>query len=213
MISIDGHDVAIGMTTCPREESYIEESIHALVDSGWGFPLIYNDYKKRGDWWGFTRVLSLLASAYPNAGSYLVLQDDVVPCCKANELEIGDILATCGICSLFTTSKDNGKWVKSRCGNILDMDIDEPQKRAFSCDGGIAYIVSERFARIILETAHTKWTPTSQRIGEICHDSGVEYCLTAKNYFEHIGEKSSLHPEIPHYRWDVSAAGEFRKRN
>jgi hypothetical protein len=219
-MNIDGKEVVVGMTTCPRDGvSYIEESIASLTRNRWGFPLIYDDKNKRGDWWGFLKVVKLLLEAYPAADRLVVVQDDVVACGTPLDLvKLGTF--DCDLLSLFTTSSSPEKWCDSvirHCHtnkpsvDTMRMKIGTKEDRLFACDGGIAYSMSRQFAGELLEVATVKWTPTPQRLGEECDILGYGYHLSTRNLFEHIGEESSLHPDKPGYKWDISKSTPYRK--
>jgi hypothetical protein len=218
MIRINGKDVAVGMTTCPRSESYIQESINSLIDNGWGVPLVYSDDDMRGDFWGFLQVGRLLLNAYPLADGYIILQDDIVACMKPvcpgiSKLPITDF----GLVSLFTMHPDLESATASRhraAGrpvSLHEMKISTPRERANNCNGGIAYYVERSFLNGLLLLPHAKYTPTPSVLGEICNEFGSEYLVSPVNIFEHTGEISSLHPDKPEYRWDVTNATQFRK--
>lgn len=219
MLRINGKDVAVGMTTCPRSESYIQESINSLIDNGWGVPLVYSDDDMRGDFWGFLQVAKLLLSAYPLADGYIILQDDVVACMKPDGFEIRNVPVTdFHMVSLFTmhanlNDASERTWLSTgRRASLHEMKISTPKERANNCNGGIAYYAEKKFLEGLTLLAHTKYTPTPSVLGEICNKYNNTYLVSPVNIFEHIGEKSSLHPDKPHYKWDVSKAEGYRRK-
>lgn len=218
MIRINGKDVAVGMTTCPRSESYIQESINSLIDKGWGVPLVYSDDDMRGDFWGFLQVGRLLLSAYPLADGYIILQDDVVACMRPDDSKArSNPITGFALVSLFTMHPDldsatiSKRGTVGRATSLHEMKISTPRERANNCNGGIAYYVEKEFLEGLTLLAHTNYTPTPLILGEICDKYNNTYLVSPVNIFEHIGEQSSLHPDKPHYKWDVSKASAYRK--
>jgi hypothetical protein len=203
--------VAVGMTTCPRDGvSYIQESINSLVDNGWDVPLVYNDQEKRGDWWGFIQVCRLLLIAYPTADKFLVLQDDAIACGPPRDFL--EVLETRNdVMSLFTMHQRLKESSELEGPAAYLMSLDTGLERMVNCNGGIAYLINRKFAAKIIDRAYTVWTPTPQMIGNYCHSEGIGYWIAKENAFEHIGEQTSLHPDKPGYRWDVSRAAKHRK--
>lgn len=199
----------MGMTTCPRSESYIQESLNSLIDKGWGVPLIYDDYKLRGDWWGFIQVCKLLLDAYPAADRLLILQDDAIACFGPDAIE-ECVQYSHGVCSLFTMHQSLDANSITMVGNLHSMKIGTDFERKVNCNGGIAFLIDKWLAGEIVDRPYTEWTPTPRMIGEFCYNEGYLYKISDKNIFEHIGETSSLHPDKPDYRWDVSPAKPFR---
>jgi hypothetical protein len=204
----------VGMTTCPRSDSYIEESVASLMRNGWGMPLIFNDHKMKGDFYGFLRLTATLEHAYPDAKQFLVLQDDIV--CRETKDEAEKLIPSVGfgVLSLFNLNEElefdasGDGWKSAK----IDTDIE----RVRNCSGGIAYLVSKWRVRLIASWAkehEVKMTPTPRRLGEFCHGDGFTYAVANERIFEHIGEKSSLHPDKPQYRWDVSAAEKYREKS
>lgn len=215
MLRINGKDVALGMTTCPRSESYIQESLNSLIDNGWGTPLIYSDDDMRGDFWGFLQVARLLLTAYPLADGYIILQDDVVACMSPEEAS--EHMTDFPLVSLFTMHPNIEKgtlgiWHGLHPREFREMKVSTPKERANNCNGGIAYYVYKETARRLLCEPFSKFTPTPSILGEFCHNhtDALAYLVSPVNIFEHIGEKSSLHPNKPGYKWDVSKADAYR---
>lgn len=205
--------IPIGMTTCPRDEPYIQESINSLVDKGWGVPLVYNDWKMRGDWWGFVKVLQLLVNAYPENNTYVIVQDDVVAIKRPEDIFLSGWIEELprAMISLYTSSPEIERWSKPvGYEGVHSVRISTEKERVNACNGGIAYVVPDFIANIILNKAYTRWTPTPQMLGEICDDHATPYLITKENAFEHIGERSSLQP--PDYKWDVTKAEPYRKK-
>lgn len=205
--------IPIGMTTCPRDEPYIQESINSLIDNGWGVPLVYNDWQMRGDWWGFVKVLQLLVSAYPGNHFYVIVQDDVVAIKRPEDIFLSDWIEELprAVISLYTSSTEIERWGKPvGYEGVHSVRITTEKERANACNGGIAYVIPDFIASIILDKAYTRWTPTPKMLGEICYDYSTPYLITKKNAFEHIGERSSLQP--PDYKWDVTKAEPHRKK-
>jgi len=218
MLRINGKDVALGMTTCPRSESYIQESLNSLIDNGWGVPLIYSDDDMRGDFWGFLAVGRLLLQAYPLAGGYIILQDDVVACMSPDEAAVRNIPITdFDLVSLFTMHHNLSGATESmhhsigRNVGLHEMKIETEKERVNNCNGGIAYYIKKETLIAILQLPHTKYTPTPKLLGEILNEYKNYYLVSPVNIFEHTGEISSLHPDKPHYKWDVSKASKYRK--
>ena len=183
-----------------------------MIDMKWGTPLIYEDTDMRGDWWGFVSVLRLMISAYPESGWFVVVQDDAVACETPDALMELSCFSYANLTSLFTTSTEPERWATKTLlsGKQLAMDLTSAKSRANSCNGGIAYLVPGRIAKNIISTAHTSWTPTPQKLGQLCARHQEEYRLTTRNLFEHIGERSSLQP--PDYKWNVTKAEPYRKK-
>jgi hypothetical protein len=209
MINFCGKPTAVGMTTCPRSGSYIQESINSLIDNQWGVPLVYDDHEMTGDFWGFCRLVSALRNTYRTASQYLILQDDVVTTMKKEEAE--EYISACGqhsLLSLFSINRE--PTIVSEGAYWTAGSLETEKDRIKSCCGGIAYLINRAFAHKISRHNHKSFTPTPQRIADVCRQQCVEYRVTRKNIFEHIGEVSSLHPDIPNYRWDVSAASQYR---
>jgi len=210
MLRINGKD--------PRKESYIQESLNSLIDNGWGAPLIYNDTDMRGDFWGFLQVGRLLLAAYPLADGYVILQDDVVACMSLEDRQIRNIPFTnFDLVSLFTLHHNlNGATgetyrMPGRQVGLCEMKIETKKERITNCNGGIAYYISKSWLQGILELAHKAYTPTPLCLGEICNNFHSLYLVSPINIFQHIGKESSLHPDKPYYRWDVSEASPYRK--
>tara|TARA_R110002096_G_scaffold66682_2_gene162201 strand:- start:26442 stop:27104 length:663 start_codon:yes stop_codon:yes gene_type:complete len=205
--------IPIGMTTCPRDEPYIQESINSLIDNGWGVPLVYKDWQMRGDWWGFVKVLQLLVNAYPGNHYYVIVQDDAVAIKRPEEVFLSDWIEELprSAISLYTSSPEIERWKKPvDYKGVYSVRTFTAKERANACNGGIAYVIPDFLVNIILEKAYTKWTPIPQMLGEICNCYATPYLITKENYFEHIGESSSLQP--PDYKWDVTKAEPYRKR-
>jgi hypothetical protein len=204
----------VGMTTCPRSDSYIEESVASLMRNGWGMPLIFNDHKMKGDFYGFLKLTATLEHAYPDADQFLVLQDDIVCRKTKDEAEKFIPLKDFGVVSLFNL---NEELEFDACGPLWkSAKIDSHIERVRNCSGGIAYLISRDFVKWIASWAkrnNVKMTPTPRRLGEFCHAAHFTYAVTNERIFEHIGEKSSLHPDKPQYRWDVSRAEKYREKS
>lgn len=218
MLRVNGKDVALGMTTCPRSESYIQESLNSIIDNGWGTPLIYSDDDMRGDFWGFLQVARLLLQAYPLADGYIILQDDVVACMAPDCVTIKDIpILEFDMASLFTMHPDMESATKSRWNSpgrplgLHSMKIGSDRQINNNCNGGIAYYLRKGFLEGITLLPHTRYTPTPSILGRICRDYNNDYLVSPVNIFEHIGEQSSLHPDKPGYKWDVNKASQYRK--
>ena len=212
MIELCGIPTAVGMTTCPRSDSYIEESVACLMKNGWGMPLVFNDHKMKGDFYGFLRLTNILEEAYPDAQQLLVLQDDIV--CRMTKKEAEDLIPckAFGVLSLFNLNEElefgavGPKWKSASIGSHIE--------RVRNCAGGIAYLIGKHFPeaiRLWAESSEVEMTPTPRRLGEFCCAKDLIYAVTNERIFEHIGEKSSLHPDKPDYRWNVSAAEPFRE--
>ena len=213
MIDLCGIPTAVGMTTCPRSDSYIEESVASLMRNGWGMPLVFNDHEMRGDFFGFLKLIETLETAYPDAEQFLVLQDDVVCRKTKDEAEKFILCGEFSVLSLFNLNEDlmfdalGPLWKSAK----IDSHID----RVRNCSGGIAYLIGSGSVKVIKTWARlgkVKMTPTPRRLGEFCHEMHFAYAVTNERIFEHIGEKSSLHPDKPDYRWNVSAAEKHREK-
>lgn len=218
MLRINGKDVALGMTTCPRSESYIQESLNSLIDNGWGVPLIYSDDDMRGDFWGFLQVARLLLTAYPLSDGYIILQDDVVACMAPDCKEIRDIpITSFDLVSLFTMHHDlDGASEdlfeeRGRRVHLHRMKTGTDREIANNCNGGIAYYIDRDYLIGLTQLAHVRYTPTPSVLGGACFGYNGDYLVSPVNIFEHIGEQSSLHPDKPFYKWDVSKASQYRK--
>ena len=217
MLRINGKDVALGMTTCPRSASYIQESLNSLIDNGWGVPLIYSDDEMRGDFWGFLQIARLLLNAYPLADGYIILQDDVVACMTPEEMS-KNITPEFLLVSLFTMHPNIEKgtsrlWYGYHAIEYPEMKVSTSKERVNNCNGGIAYYLRKMTAQKLVCEPFTKFTPTPTMLGEFCHKyhDTMAYLVSPENIFEHTGEVSSLHPDKPHYKWDVSKASQYRK--
>lgn len=197
------------MTTCPRRQSYIKESVNSVFDAGWGMPLIFNDHVMKGSFYGFMEVCTILLRTYQLADNFLILQDDVVATMTAKEAVLHLFEEDFPILSLFNMNKElkpvqeGSTWMAG--------SLETERDRIKSCSGGISYLINRCFATSVAHRIAPKsWTPTPQRLADVCNFMYAPYAVTKTRIFEHIGKTSSLHPDKPEYRWDVSEAEPFR---
>jgi hypothetical protein len=195
---------AVGMTTCPRDESYLIESYSSLIRKSWPPPLVYNDVALRGDMWGFAQTCRLLLSAYPRKDWFLIVQDDVVACDSPFGFRepTGD-----GVHSLFSTSTED----RGQADVYKQVDISSAFKRKINCDGGCAIMMNRKTTATVADTAWIEWKPVPALLGGMCRRQKMPYGIYGSNVFEHIGEVPALIRDVS-YKWDVSKAAPHREK-
>jgi hypothetical protein len=71
---------AVGVTTAPRPQSMLEQTLASFRRAGWTGSRVFDDVKGSGAWRNWIDGLKCLVEQDPNADAYLMIQDDAVFC-------------------------------------------------------------------------------------------------------------------------------------
>ncbi len=71
---------AVGVTTAPRRQPTLEQTLASLRRAGWTSTRVFDDVKGSGAWGNWINALKDLISQDPHANAYLMIQDDAVFC-------------------------------------------------------------------------------------------------------------------------------------
>ena len=174
------------ITSCPRDADYLWACVNSLTEMGYESPLISYDAEKRGAAVNFIEALELGLSK-TDQPYLLIVQDDAIATVPSEDTkrEIHQAWSDSrDVISLYTFGF-------ATTDSFITPDIDTPIKRASNCCGGCAFSVYVRLARQIIEIGDAT-LPTPMMIGEVCHRLNQKYTISGRNYFDHIGEVSSI---------------------
>ncbi len=200
---------AVGVTSAPRKEETLVESLASLKEAGWneGYlfvepdtPLAEDHYRvivrehTLGAWPNFYLGLTELYMREPHADAYLMCQDDVLYARDLrNYLEENLWPATSlGVVSLHTAPhQDRG-----------DVDGFFPADLGWDAWGAQAYVFSNPSLRALLHDArvlnHRHRGPreglcnVDSLVGQWCRDRDLTYYLHTPSLTQHIGDTSTL---------------------
>jgi len=78
-------DWAVAVTTAPRPQPTLRQTLASLRWAGWPKCEVVADPRKAGSWPTWLRALSKLLNEYPAADAYMTVQDDAVFCPELRE--------------------------------------------------------------------------------------------------------------------------------
>ena len=201
----------VGLTTAPREESTLAQSLHSLAAAGWETPHVFaepetvipecvrpEDVTVRpqtmGAWPNWLLSVTELYLRSPDADAYLIVQDDVVYPQGLREYLEGELWPAerLGIVSLHTASHMD----------TLHLRGFYPTEPGWKAWGAQAYVIPNAGVRSLMRNRrvqnHRHRGPNNGTrnvdsvLGMWCQDVGLPYYLHTPSLSQHIGESSTL---------------------
>lgn len=192
---------AVGVTTAPRDESYLDWTLAACESAGWP-PVVFNDAEKTlGPWGNFLRSAAALADRPVDA--IIMLQDDVLLAKNLRpwlekQLAASAWWSTCGIISLYSCEG-------------MSRDLDRgwnaiPWRYVKACgSGACAVLMRRQVAQRILDDppAPSAFCLTDVWLKRVCYRERLDWIEHCPSLCRHVGVVSAL----------VDVPGERRPRS
>ncbi len=191
---------ATAITTAPRSEYYLPETIASLSAAGWDKPTIFAEpdspvpmgcqvvdaETKQGSWPNFLRALGTMIEWRPNADWYAVFQDDILIAenCRA---WLEPQLPPDGIVSLYCS----GKTSEGRQPGWFQIEQGIAARRAY---GALAVLFPAVLAKMLVteRPGRGSLTKTDIHIGRFCDKHEISYWYHTPSLVRHVGHVSAI---------------------
>lgn len=175
---------AVGLTTAPRPEPTLQQTLHSLQAAGWPDCRLFDDAKRAGAWPNWIAGLRTLLAEYPNAEAYMLVQDDAIFCRRLRRylektLWPASNLALCSPYCPAPYRKSEHGW--------------HQQDRGWNLVGAVCWVIPPHSARsIIADLAHVQArNRIDARIGQWAKNVGRSVWYHTPSLVQHIGSGNS----------------------
>jgi len=177
-------DWAVAVTTAPRPEPTLRQTLASLGSAGWPNCEVVADTTRAGSWPTWTRALGKLLEQQAGADAYMTVQDDAVFCrglreyLDANLWPAGDV----ALCSPYCPTP-----YRSRIGGWHAED------RGWYLVGAVCWVIPPAAARsIIAELGNMQArSRIDARIGRWAQQNGRSVWYHSPSLVQHVGSGNS----------------------
>ena len=175
--------IASAVTTCPREQPTLTESLNSIRAAGFD-PRVIEDEQRHGAWNTFRRGLAQIIASSPHADAYLMFQDDV----RVSASTKGYLLSmlwpdNAGVCSLY-------------CSGMYRPSIEQGwEQHASETYGALALCLTPLFARVLLSETEPRRkgeAVVDLKVGRLCRKAGFSYWIHVPSLVQHTGHTSTI---------------------
>ena len=191
---------ATAITTAPRSEYYLPDTLASLAAAGWEKPTIFaepdspvpdtcqvvDSETRLGSWPNFLRALGTMIQWRPNADWYGVFQDDILIAANCREW-LEPQLPPDAIVSLYCAAKT----AEGREPGWFQIEPGMATRRAY---GALAVVFPRALAKLLLceRLGQGSLTKTDIYIGRFCDNHGISYWYHTPSLVRHVGHVSAI---------------------
>lgn len=180
--------IACGITTCPREQQTIRESLDSIRQAGFQRISVVEDKNRDGAWNCFRRCLAQTVASNPEADAFVLFQDDVLVARNTRDYLLSVLWPdgeTTGVVSLY-------------CSGMYRFTEPGFHQRNGRTWGALALCFTPYAARLLLADttpARKGEAVVDGKVSRWCVDAGLGYYVHWPSLIQHTGATSTVSKE------------------